>query len=227
MITKVNRVESRNIWEAELREVFRANPAARRRVVKRHQDIYRSGDTEKVVYLVEKGSIRVTAQSVAGRECLLRLQIAGEIFGEGALLGSGGRPETATAREQAIIWQMPAEELLPALRNRELCDELLLEFLRRVGEHERHIADLVTEPSRRRLGKLLLLLGSRIGTRTSEGLRINLWISHDEWAGMVGTTRPRVTEFFCEFKKENLVSVTRERHLIIREARLQSYLGEP
>jgi CRP-like cAMP-binding protein len=218
--------EPKRILESELCDVFLASQGSRKVVVRRHQDIYTCGDAERAVYFIQSGSIRMTTQSVAGKECLLRIQTAGEIFGELALLGPGGRLDTATAREEGILWRLQAEDLVHELRRRALCEEFILDLIRRLKDHESHITYLVTEPSRRRLGRMLLLLAHRIGTRTGEGLRINLWISHNEWAEMVGTTRPRVSTFIGDFKRLNLILTTQEHHLIVREARLQRYLGE-
>lgn len=209
-----------------LRDVFVMNRGSRRLAVRKHQDIYTCGNAERTIYLVESGSIRIATQSAAGKECLLRIGTAGEVFGEIALLDSGGRPETATARETGAVWVMHAEEFIRELRRRSLCEEFMLHLIRRVKDEERHITYLVTEPSRRRLGRMLLLLAGRIGTRSSAGLRINLWISHEEWAGLVGMTRPRVSTFLSDFSRLNLIRVTAERHLIIHEAPLRRYLEE-
>jgi CRP-like cAMP-binding protein len=185
-----------------------------------------SGDMAKTVYFVESGSVRIAMQTASGKECLLRIQTSGEIFGEISLLGSGSRMETATARERSVVWQMTVEEFFHELRKRSLCEEFMLTLIRRVMEEETRITELVTEPSRRRLGKMLLLLARREGTPTGAGLRIDLRISHDEWAAMVGTTRPRVSTFFADFRRMKLLDVSRERHLIVHEARLHHYLGE-
>lgn len=210
----------------ELRDAFFGCPESQRIVVQRNRNIYICGETARAIYCVESGSIRIAKQSALGKECLLSIQTSGDIFGEISLLGSGGRPDTATAREVSVVWQTPVEGFLRELRKRDLCEELMSLLIRRVMEEEARITELVTEPSRWRLGRALLLLARRVGRRTSGGLRIDLRISHDEWAAMIGTTRPRVSTFLADFRRMKLIDVSRERHLVIQEDRLRRYLGE-
>ncbi|HXO19249.1 MAG TPA: Crp/Fnr family transcriptional regulator [Thermoanaerobaculia bacterium] len=210
----------------ELRDTFMASRGSKRIALRPRQNICLGGDAARTLYFLASGTIKITTQSAAGRECLLRLQIAGDIFGQLSLLGAGDRMETATAREECEVWRLEAGEFVRELHRQDLCEEFMVHLVRLVREQEMRLADLVTEPSRHRLGKMLLLLGQRIGTRTSEGIRIDLRILHDEWAGMIGTTRPRVSTFFADFKRLRLICVTRERHLILHEDRLLRYLGE-
>lgn len=212
--------------KSELRDAFFECPESRRIVVRRNRNIYICGEAARAIYCVESGSIRIAKQSSLGKECLLSIQTSGDIFGEISLIGSSGRPDTATAREMSVVWQTPAEAFLRELRKRDLCEELMSLLIRRVMEEEARITELVTEPSRWRLGRAVLLLARRVGRRTSAGLRIELRISHDEWAAMIGTTRPRVSTFLADFRRMKLIDVSRERHLVIQEDCLRRYLGE-
>ncbi len=212
-------------WRCEIGDAFLSGRGARRIVVKKQQALYSCGEKDQSVYFIESGSIKVATHSKEGKECILRIQVAGELFGERALLGPCHRLETATAREKGVLWRIHGEDFAQELRDRMLYEELLLHLVGRVAEQERRISDFVMEPSVRRLGKMLILLGDRIGTRTGDGIRISYWISHDEWAGMIGATRPRVSTFLTQFRFLNLIAVTREHHLIIHENRLRRYLG--
>lgn len=55
--------------------------------------------------------------------------------------------------------------------------------------------------------------------------RIDSRISHEELSQMVGTTRPRITEFMKKFRALGLIQVTSERHLIVRQAKLAAHLS--
>lgn len=210
----------------ELRNAFTTSPGSKRIALSPGQHFGLGGDAARFLYFLASGTLKITTQSANGKECLLRLQVAGDIFGQLSLLGAGGRVATATAREECEAWRLEAGELVRELHRRALCEEFMLDLIHLLREQEVRLADLVTEPSRQRLGKMLLLLGQRLGTRTGEGIRIDLRILHDEWAAMIGTTRPRVSTFFADFKRLQLIGVTKQRHLILHEARLRQYLGE-
>jgi CRP/FNR family cyclic AMP-dependent transcriptional regulator len=211
----------------DMKEVFLGSGTAGRLPVGKHQNIYICGDANRMIYFVETGSVRISRPSAAGRDCLLRIQFAGEIFGELALLGSRQWLETATAREKGIVWRMPGTDFARELRKRDLLEPFVGHLILRVADQEWRITQLITESSRRRLGETLLVLAHRFGTRTGDSLRIRTRISHEELAALIGTTRPRVSTFLCDFKRLNLIGVTDGRHLVIHEERLRRFLGDP
>lgn len=78
--------------------------------------------------------------------------------------------------------------------------------------------------SEHRLGETLLMLGRHLGKPDPRSRQIAIRISHEELSQMVGTTRPRITEFMSRLRLLGIVEVTREHHLIVKEAKLRSYL---
>ena len=210
----------------DLKSVFLGSGGVRKLSIQKHQGIYSCGDANRMIYFVESGSVRISRQSAAGRECLLRIQLPGEIFGELALLGPYRRLETATAREEGVVWRMHAADFVCELRKRGLLEEFVGHLILLVSDQDQRITHLITESSRRRLGKTLLVLARRFGTRTGDSLRIRTRISHEELAALIGTTRSRVSTFLCDFRRLNLIGVTDGRHLVIYEERLRRFLGD-
>jgi CRP-like cAMP-binding protein len=49
-----------------------------------------------MIYFIESGQIKLPILSAEGRECLLAIHGAGDIFGEMCLSGLGARGDTAT-----------------------------------------------------------------------------------------------------------------------------------
>ena len=90
-----------------------------------------------MVYFIESGQIKLLMLSPEGKECLLAIHSAGDIFGELCLSGSGARLETATAMEDTILKQIPASQILARLSR-----DSLLEGFRAIpgGAHRRPAA---------------------------------------------------------------------------------------
>jgi CRP-like cAMP-binding protein len=61
-----------------------------------------------MVYFIERGQVKLLLLSLEGKECLLAIHSAGDIFGELCLSGSGSRLETATAMEETNLKKYPA-----------------------------------------------------------------------------------------------------------------------
>ena len=62
--------------------------------------------------------------------------------------------------------------------------------------------------SEHRLAATLLELGRKLGQRGLLSWRLEHKISHQELAEMVGTTRPRISEFMRRFRQLGLIEST-------------------
>lgn len=163
--------------------------------------------------------------SPEGKECLLAILTRGDIFGEQCLAGLGGRLETATAMEETVLKLIPSSKFFLRLG----CGSLMEGFVRylalRIADQREAITNLVTVYSEHRLGKILLQLASKLGRKNQYSVCIEHRISHEELARMVGTTRPRVSEFMQRFRALGLIEMSIEHFIVVKEGRLAQYLA--
>jgi CRP-like cAMP-binding protein len=194
--------------------------------IAKNNNVYNAGDENKEVYFVESGQIKLAMVSAGGKECTLAIHTAGDVFGELCLSGSGGRQETATAMEDTMLKRVPCDKFLERLSR----DSLLVGFVKyltvRIADQQAVIANLVTVDSEQRLGQTLLQIARKHGKKDPRSIRIELWITHEELASMVGTTRPRVSVFMQRFHNLGLIETSTEHHLIIKEQKLDAYLKD-
>src|SRR5436190_24389003 len=71
--------------------------------IAKHNNVYAMGDEIEMVYFIESGEVKMVTQSSEGKECILAIHSAGDIFGELCLSGSQGRQETATAMKETVL----------------------------------------------------------------------------------------------------------------------------
>jgi CRP-like cAMP-binding protein len=193
--------------------------------VAKHANVYTVGEEIEMVYFIESGKVKLIALSSEGKECMLAIHASGDIFGELCLSGLAGRIETATAMEDTVVKQIPCARFLERLAK----DSLLVGFVKylavRIADQQEVIANLVTVDSEQRLGQTLLQLARKLGKKDPRSIRIELRISHEELASMVGTTRPRISVFMQRFRNLGLIETSVEHHLIIKERKLMTYLS--
>ena len=158
-----------------------------------------------MVYFIERGQIKLLMLSSEGKECLLAIHSAGDIFGELCLSGLGSRLETATAMEETILKKIPCSQFLARLSRDSLLEGFVRYMAVRIADQQEVIANLVTVDSEQRLGKTLLQLARTLGKKAPYGTRIELKMSHDELSEMVGTTRPRISLFMQRFRNLGLI----------------------
>jgi CRP-like cAMP-binding protein len=95
----------------------------------------------------------------------------------------------------------------------------------RVSEQQQIITYMVTVDSEHRLGETLLALARKLGQPDPPNTLIEHKITHEELSEMVGTTRPRITEFMTKFRGLGLIDWSAEHFLIVREPALNDYLA--
>jgi CRP-like cAMP-binding protein len=180
-----------SLFKAQMRESL-VNETKNSQSIKvaKHNHVYMVGDEIEVVYFIESGEVKLVTGSPEGKKCTLAIYFAGDVFGELCLSGVVGRQETATAMEDTVLKQVHCDQFLKRL----IKDSLLVGFVKylavRIADQQVVIANLVTVDSEQRLGQTLLQIARKHGKKDPRSIRIELRISHDELASMVGTTRP-------------------------------------
>ena len=194
--------------------------------IAKHDHVYTCGSQDEMVYFIESGQIKLLMLSPEGRECLLAIHAAGDIFGELCLSELGARLETATAMEETILKQIPCSKFFARLDRDSLFEGFVQYLAVRIADQQQVIANLVTVDSEQRLGKTLLQLARKLGKKDPRSIRIELRISHEELSEMVGTTRPRISMFMQRFRNLGLIETNEEHFLIIKEKKLTDYLAQ-
>jgi CRP/FNR family cyclic AMP-dependent transcriptional regulator len=194
--------------------------------VARHANVYTCGDRDEMVYFIESGQIKLLMLSSDGRECLLAIHSAGDIFGELCLSGLGHRLETATAMKATTLKQIPHGQFFARLSRDSLFEGFVRYLAVRIADQQQVIANLVTVDSEQRLGQTLLQLARTMGKKDPRSIRIELRITHEELSEMVGTTRPRISLFMQRFHNLGLIETNQDHFLVIKENKLTQYLAQ-
>jgi CRP/FNR family cyclic AMP-dependent transcriptional regulator len=194
--------------------------------IRRHSNVYISGDQDEMVYFIESGQIKLLLVSPQGKECVLAIHSGGDIFGELCLSGLGARQETATAMQATKLKKIPCALFFARLQRDSLFEGFVRYLAVRIADQQQVIANLVTVDSEQRLGKTLLQLARTLGKKDPRSIRIELKITHEELSGMVGTTRPRISLFMQRFRNLGLIETNSDHFLIIKEHKLTDYLAQ-
>jgi CRP-like cAMP-binding protein len=94
---------------------------------------------------------------------------------------------------------------------------VLPQLVRRIQQTEALLAISGQRRVEDRLQHLLMLMKQQIGQPVAGGTRIQMRITHQNLANAIGTTRVTVTRLLSKLKSEGLITIDRERHIILRE----------
>jgi CRP/FNR family transcriptional regulator, cyclic AMP receptor protein len=194
--------------------------AVSRRIAKRAR-VYSAGSPDPRVYLIATGQVKVIMDSSTGKECLLAIYTAGDFFGESCLSGNP-RCETVIAMSDTVVKQVTAARFLALMLETGMMANFVRYLAVRLAEQQQVITSLATADSEGRLAAVLLRLSRKLAPAGSRGLTQK--ISHRELSEMIGTTRPRVSEFMQRFRDRGLIDITPDFRILVRERPLQQYL---
>jgi CRP-like cAMP-binding protein len=216
-----------DLFKQQMRESLRQETLNSRAVtIAKHDHVYTCGDNAELIYFIESGQIKLLMLSPGGKECLLAIHTAGDIFGELCLSGLGARLETAIALEETVIKQIPCSNFFERLGRDGLFEGFVQYLAARIVDQQQVIANLVTVDSEQRLGKTLLQLARKLGKKDPRSIRIEPIITHEELSEMVGSTRLRISMFMQRFHNLGLIETNADHFLIIREKKLADYLAQ-
>jgi CRP/FNR family transcriptional regulator, cyclic AMP receptor protein len=216
-----------DLFKQQMRESLQQETLNSRAVtIAKHDHVYTCGDNDELVYFIESGQIKLLMLSPGGKECLLAIHAAGDIFGELCLSGLGARLETAIAMEDTVIKQIPCSNFFERLGSDALFEGFVRYLAVRIADQQQVIANLVTVDSEQRLGQALLQLARTMGKKDPRSIRIELKITHEELSEMVGATRPRISLFMQRFHNLGLIETNTDHFLIIKEKKLAAYLAQ-
>jgi CRP/FNR family cyclic AMP-dependent transcriptional regulator len=168
--------------------------------IPKKQTIFTQGDKADAVFYVQKGKVRLTVVSKAGKEATIGIVNENNFFGEGSLAGQLLRMGSAESLTDCEILRVEKRSMLSALHREHAFSDLFVAYLlARNIRYEEDLVDQLFNSSEKRLARILLLL-AHFG---KEGIPETVVpkISQETLAEMIGTTRSRVSFFMNRFRK--------------------------
>jgi CRP/FNR family transcriptional regulator, cyclic AMP receptor protein len=162
------------------------------RDLKRNDVLFREGEEASQLFVVERGRVAIANRSEDGRESLVALMEAGDLFGEMGLF-DGIRSADARALETSTVVAVPYIPLREALDRQPTALWSVVELLaRRIRAVDEALADTVFLDVPGRTAKRLLELAG-------DGDQFQLPVTQEELASMVGASRERVNKAISQF----------------------------
>jgi CRP/FNR family transcriptional regulator, cyclic AMP receptor protein len=192
----------------------------RRRTYRRGEVICHEGDPGQALYVVCSGSLKVTLSGETGEEAILNVVGPGDVVGEMALLDGAPRSATITALEPVELAALNRDDFLALLHRSPTAVEGVLHSLaqtiRRLSEE---VGGLMFLDLHARLAKKLLELAESHGRTDGGEVSIEVPLTQEELAGMIGATRPRVNKLLGHYEDRGAIA-RRGRHIVIRQPAL-------
>ncbi|HZB39979.1 MAG TPA: Crp/Fnr family transcriptional regulator [Ilumatobacter sp.] len=199
--------------------------AGRRRRFATGAWIIPEGDGDRSVFVIERGSAKVTSVTLAGSEMVCAVESAGSLVGhwEAVEPARFGRNASVVALEPVECREISRAEFLDLLeRNPGVAVELLRLTIRtlRSVDRRRPIPERADTPPRR-LARLLVdcVSGQDVTHHiqpATQSVDVGLALTQQEMAGMIGTSRASIVRALGVLRREGIVS-TSPRRLVVND----------
>ena len=179
--------------------------------------VYLPGDMSDAVLLLARGRIRMYHVNPEGKQAVLGFIDRGELFGELTVFDDRVREEYAEAVDKSFVVLIPRQTMQRLMQDHaDLTLGLTRLFGFRIRRIERRLKSLLFRSIRDRLVHLLLELAERYGRQTNDGLLLDLRISHQEMASVIGSTRETVTITLGELQEDGFLQIQRRKVVLRR-----------
>ncbi|MBF0597030.1 Crp/Fnr family transcriptional regulator [Faecalibacter rhinopitheci] len=174
--------------------------------LKKGDEIIQEGATPKGIYCLVKGTAKLFKIGFNGKEQILRFANAGDIIGYRSILSQEVFGASSTAMTPIEIYYIPEKFFLRLLEhNPKLAFDILQRIAKDLGEYARTITYLAQKTVRERLAEVLLLLEGKLGTDKDDFINISL--TREEMANLIGTATESAIRLISEFKTDGLIEV--------------------
>ncbi|PLS27408.1 Crp/Fnr family transcriptional regulator [Bifidobacterium anseris] len=192
-------------------------PSLRHETVQKGDYIFREGDTDQRMYVIERGRVKLTRKSIDDRVQLLSIHTRGEVLGEIPVFDPDGGPRTASAIAMMNDTRLVCIEHDALFRwlgkYPRVAVDMLQVLANRMRANNERIADLVFMDVPARLAKTLLNLAARFGEPVEAGLQVPHDLTQEEMAQLVGSSRETVNKALMDFANRGWIA--REGRTII------------
>jgi len=176
-------------------------------IYKKGQTLFIQGNHPFGLFCISSGNIKVTKVGSDGKESIVRIASAGDVLGHRSLFTDQYYMATATAIEETKVCFLDKKFILKVMKDEPTVSMQVIEKLSTdMGKAETKLSSFHQKNVRERLAELLLMLKESHGFAQADGrIKIQLKLTREEMATMIGTANETLIRFMTEFKEAGLI----------------------
>lgn len=203
---------------------------ARKKVIRKGEFLFAEGAAGDAAYYLQSGEVRIFRVNRAGRESIVFIRCAGEMFGLAEAVSGADRACSAQAITSCSVYEIKRTDLEAILSQSWPFSRRVMELF---GRRLRYLGDqidtLMSCDVTTRLRKLLFYLGSRKLLENDPGnksVTIPLRLTQEQIAAMIGSCQQTVSGILTQLQEDGLIRISRKKReiTILKPARILNSL---
>ena len=177
------------------------------------------------LFLIICGLVKIYKSDSSGRIKTLTYLKEGDFFGEMAMLDEEVRSASAQVMQDTHVLVLERANFHKEIMSNPLIALKVMKTLSsRLRVADKQLEDLTFRNLPGRVASTLLDLAEKHGEKTKDGMRINLPLTHQELAEMVGTAREAVTSILGDFRDAKAIQIHNKLITIVNKEELTSWI---
>lgn len=191
---------------------------------KRGQNLFFQGNPSMGLYCISSGKIKLSRVGNDGKETIIRIAGPGDILGHRSLFSHENYEASATVLEDSSICFLDQSYINVALKkNPEIALRIIEKLSRDLGLAEKRNSSLYQKNVRERLSELFLDFVQNYGVEDNNRIKLNIRLSRDEIASLIGSSHETVIRLISEFKEEGIVEVEGKSIFVTNTDKLRQF----
>lgn len=191
---------------------------------KKGQTLFVEGAPPFGIFCIAKGNIKLTKTSSVGKEAIVRIATNGDVLGHRSALVGENYTATAVALEDTEVCFIDKKYIVNFLRKEpSVASQLMLKLGRELGASENRVASFTGKSVFERTCETLLILKESHGVNNDEGILLDLKVTREELASIVGTATETVIRILSDLKKEKLIGQNGKNIVLYNTEKLFEY----
>jgi CRP/FNR family cyclic AMP-dependent transcriptional regulator len=189
--------------------------------------IYFPHQNHNKLFFAKDGFIKLGYIDEEGNEVIKEIIRKGEVFGQLTLEKNNGQDEFAQAYKSHVsLCAFTMEDFLRILQRK---PEMAIAFSFHLGTKlrkvENRLLNILNKDVKSRLAQLLTQLASDSNSITGNTASLDKFLTHEDLAKLIGSSRQTVTTTLNQFEKEGLISISKT-HITLHDTAILRKMGD-
>ncbi len=185
--------------------------------------LFKEGEVLNGIYCVRNGACKLSKLSANGKDQIIKLVTTGNMLGQRSVVCGEKANLSAVALTDMKLCYIPKDEIVEILhKNSNFSFELLKVMALDLKDADDIIVNMAQKPVKQRMAEMLLYIEDQFGV--DENAMLNVVLSREDYANIVGTATESAIRILSQFKKDGFIA-TKGKHIIIKDKKGLQRIG--
>lgn len=196
------------------------------RTYKARSFVFLQGDSLDRVFFIHSGKVKIQKTDKTGREQIVSVLQAGEMFPHAGFFKKGTFPANAEILELAELVVIPIVDFENVLlQYPRLCITLFKTLEEKIVDLQNRLEEKILHDTYEQIIMLLLRLCKSNGIQIQDKYKITTQFTNRELASMIGTSRETINRTINRLKRKKLIDIDENGFFILTPERLQEEIA--